>query len=105
MVNKPPVKEFWNSFSMPVLATDLVSQTTVGMYYLRLLRGIDLQGKEFFMLEVRNLFGFLDEFCMKHSNEHYGENKAKEAYRRACYEAKQEYKRLKAKAERRQRNG
>lgn len=99
MVKKklPTAKDIWDKTTKNALTRQHVTQSKAGMYAFRLSKGRDLQGNMLYLVETRDLFSMLNQFCDDHTKFFTDETRAREFYYHAREDALEDYKRLKHK--------
>lgn len=93
----PNAKEIWAAIPKPALARNELTKSKAGLYVFRLLKGRDIHKRHLYMVETRNIFGMLDNFCSDFTENFDNEADARSFYRTARNEAWKEYDRLKKK--------
>jgi len=93
--------EMWRRIPKPSLFQAVVTMSKDGMYYFRILEGEDIHENTVYIVEVRNVFGMLDQFCDTNTQTFSTRPSAYEHYYLAKDKAKAEYQRLKEKQEKR----
>lgn len=94
----------WGATPMPALATKVIDISEAGIYTFRVTEGIDVYGKETFKVEVKNVFGFYDNFCDIHTDDYESLEHMETWYTIAKEKALEEYTRLQEKHKRRLEN-
>lgn len=97
----PSADKLWAGIPLPAYAKDIEDYAKAGVYIFRVTSGINIFNEKIYMIEVRNIFGFLDDFCEENTLTFTSLKKAQQRYRRLLREAKRHYKNLEQKQKRR----
>lgn len=90
----PSAAELWAEFPPPTIAEKVTKVTKVGLHIFRMSEGTDIFGKKVYLVETRDILGFMTDFTQKHSMNFWSKDEADKFYLKAEKAARAEYRRI-----------